>query len=51
MADFLDKLVSLAESANIELTVFFNGAIESQRMNEWIAQQKREYEKINRVRR
>ncbi|XP_065201519.1 constitutive coactivator of PPAR-gamma-like protein 1 homolog isoform X3 [Planococcus citri] len=49
MADFVDKLVTLAENANIELTVFFNGAIESQRMNEWIAQQKREYEKVNRV--
>lgn len=49
MVNFLDKLIGLLETSNVELIVFFNGAIEPQRMNEWITQQKEEYKKVNQV--
>lgn len=49
MVSFLEKLITVAENANIELVVFFNGAVEPQRMNEWVAQQKEDYKKVNQV--
>lgn len=49
MVNFLEKLIGLLENSNVELIVFFNGAIETQRMNEWIMQQKEESKKVNQV--
>lgn len=49
MANFIKDLVSKLNESYIEIVVFFNGAIEPQRMNEWIASQKEEYIKIQKV--
>ena len=35
MVQFLAVLVQTVQSSNIELAVFFNGALEQQRLNEW----------------
>ncbi len=50
MANFIRDLVKHLNNANIELIVFFNGAIEPQRMDEWIANQKEDYVKTQQVR-
>lgn len=49
MANFIKDLVTKLNESYIEIVVFFNGAIEPQRMNEWIASQKEEYIKIQKV--
>lgn len=49
MSNFIKDLVRQLNNANIELIVFFNGAIEPQRMNEWILHQKENNKKIRSV--
>ncbi|XP_075235420.1 constitutive coactivator of PPAR-gamma-like protein 1 homolog [Lycorma delicatula] len=49
MVTFLSQFVSSLQKANIDLVVFFNGCVEQQRMNEWIAQQQRTRQKVNQV--
>lgn len=49
MANFIRDLVKTLNESHIEIVVFFNGAIEPQRMNEWITIQKNEYIKIQKV--
>lgn len=49
MANFIRDLVTILNKSNVELVVFFNGAIEPQRMNEWISNQKEEYNKTEQV--
>ncbi|GFY43068.1 constitutive coactivator of PPAR-gamma-like protein 1 homolog [Trichonephila inaurata madagascariensis] len=49
MVDFLRTFFQVVNKRNIEITVFFNGALEQQRMNNWIEKQKSEKEKIIQV--
>uniref|UniRef100_T1INJ6 Constitutive coactivator of PPAR-gamma-like protein 1 n=1 Tax=Strigamia maritima TaxID=126957 RepID=T1INJ6_STRMM len=49
MVQFLAVLIQTIESNNMELAVFFNGSLETQRMNEWIELQQKERKKMNQV--
>lgn len=49
MSNFIKDLVRQLNNNNIELIVFFNGAIEPQRMNEWTLHQKENFKKIRSV--
>lgn len=49
MSNFIKDLVRQLTNNDIELIVFFNGAIEPQRMNEWILHQKENSQKIRNV--
>ncbi|XP_054722197.1 constitutive coactivator of PPAR-gamma-like protein 1 homolog [Uloborus diversus] len=49
MVDFLRTFFQVVNKRNIEITVFFNGALEPHRMNSWIEKQKTEKEKISQV--
>ena len=39
MVQFLAVLIQTVQNNNIELAVFFNGALEQQRLNEWSRQE------------
>jgi len=49
MVQFLAVLNQTVQSGNIELVFFFNGSLESQRMNEWVAAQLKARQNINEV--
>ena len=49
MVQFLAVLIQTIQNNNIELAVFFNGSLESQRMQEWIRMQQDERKKISQV--
>ena len=49
MLNFLNTLIRACHSVNLELLVFFNGALESERLDEWFQQQIEEKRKINQV--
>lgn len=49
MVSFIQQLVTTLRGSSIEVVVFFNGAIEPQRLNEWIAFQRDEYKKSQQV--
>ncbi|CAL1300521.1 unnamed protein product [Larinioides sclopetarius] len=49
MVDFLRTFFQVVNKRNIEITVFFNGALEPHRMSNWVEKQKSEKEKITQV--
>ncbi|GIX67600.1 constitutive coactivator of PPAR-gamma-like protein 1 homolog [Caerostris extrusa] len=49
MVDFLRTFFQVVNKHNIEITVFFNGASEPHRLNNWVEKQKSEKEKITQV--
>ncbi|XP_055881657.1 constitutive coactivator of PPAR-gamma-like protein 1 homolog isoform X2 [Biomphalaria glabrata] len=49
MTSFLGNLVQACHSANMELVVFFNGALENQKINEWMSQQLTQRDKVRYV--
>ena len=49
MTSFLANLVQACHSANMELVVFFNGALENQKVNEWMSQQLTQRNKVGYV--
>ncbi|XP_012938515.1 constitutive coactivator of PPAR-gamma-like protein 1 isoform X1 [Aplysia californica] len=49
MTAFLANLVQACHSANMELVVFFNGALENQKINEWMSQQLTQRDKVRYV--
>lgn len=49
MVDFLRTFFQVVNKRNIEITVFFNGALEPHRMINWVEKQKAEKEKISQV--
>lgn len=46
---FLSLLIHAIETGNIDLAVIFNGALEQQRMSEWIAEQHKIRQRMNLV--
>nr|XP_042913444.1 constitutive coactivator of PPAR-gamma-like protein 1 homolog [Parasteatoda tepidariorum] len=49
MVDFLRTFFQVVNKRNIEITVFFNGTSDPQRMTKWVEKQKVEKEKITQV--
>ena len=49
MLTYLSNLLQACQTANMELVVFFNGALESQKMNSWYAEQLNQKKKVNMV--
>jgi hypothetical protein len=49
MVAFLQSLMQACQNANIELVVFFIGALESQKINDWYADQVGQKKKVNMV--
>lgn len=49
MTSFLANLVQACHGANMELVVFFNGALENQKINEWMSQQLSQRDKVRYV--
>lgn len=49
MTAFLTSLIQACQNANMELVVFFNGALEKEKMNEWFAQQLAQKDKVRYV--
>jgi hypothetical protein len=49
MVQFLAVLIQTIQTSNVELAVFFNGSLEPQRMNEWIAAQQAVRRNVNQV--
>lgn len=49
MTAFLTSLIQACHNANMELVVFFNGALEKEKMNEWFAQQLAQKDKVRYV--
>lgn len=51
MVQFLAVLIQTVQNNNIELAIFFNGALEQQRLGEWAQKQATRRKNINSVRR
>lgn len=49
MTTFLTSLIQACHNANMELVIFFNGGLESQKINEWYSQQLARREKAKLV--
>ncbi|KAG8233956.1 hypothetical protein J437_LFUL014165 [Ladona fulva] len=49
MVQFLAVLIQTIQTSHVELAVFFNGSLEPQRMNEWIAAQQAVRRNVNQV--
>lgn len=49
MTSYLNSLIQACQAANMELVVFFNGALESQKMTEWFASQSTEKKKVQSI--
>ncbi|XP_076448160.1 constitutive coactivator of PPAR-gamma-like protein 1 homolog [Babylonia areolata] len=49
MTAFLASLIQACQNANMELIVFFNGALEKEKMNEWFAHQLEQKDKVRYV--
>lgn len=49
MLTFLTNLLQACQTANMELVVFFNGALESQKMDAWYSSQLNQKKKVNMV--
>lgn len=49
MLQFLGNLMQACQTANMDLVVFFNGALESQKMDQWYASQVSQKKKVNMV--
>ena len=49
MLQFLGNLMQACQTANMDLVVFFNGALESQQMDQWYASQVGQKKKVNMV--
>lgn len=49
MTSFLSSLIQACQNANMELVVFFNGALEKEKMNEWFAHQLEQKDKVRYV--
>lgn len=49
MITFLSNLLQACQMANMELVVFFNGALESQKMESWYSAQLNQKKKVNMV--
>lgn len=49
MTSYLNSLIQACQAANMELVVFFNGSLESQKMNEWFASQSMEKKKVQSI--
>ncbi|XP_045164687.2 constitutive coactivator of PPAR-gamma-like protein 1 homolog isoform X2 [Mercenaria mercenaria] len=49
MLTFLSNLLQACQMANMELVVFFNGALESQKMDTWYSAQLNQKKKVNMV--
>lgn len=49
MINFLENLMQACHNANMDLVVFFNGALESQKMDTWYAEQQSQKKKVNLV--
>ena len=47
MVSFLNSLMQACHSANMDMVVFFNGALESQKLNDWYAEQLNNKKKVN----
>ena len=49
MTDFLKSLIDSCQNANLDFVVFFNGALEKEKLNDWFVQQKLQKENIRHV--
>lgn len=49
MVQFLSVLIETIQTGKIDLVVFFNGSLESERMREWVASQLKARQNINQV--
>ncbi|ESO82329.1 hypothetical protein LOTGIDRAFT_223375 [Lottia gigantea] len=49
MTAFLTNLVQACHNANMELVVFFNGGLESERMNDWFTEQINQKKKVHSI--
>lgn len=49
MVQFLSVLIQTVQTGKIDLTFFFNGSLESERMQEWVATQLKARQNINLV--
>ncbi|XP_041349782.1 constitutive coactivator of PPAR-gamma-like protein 1 isoform X2 [Gigantopelta aegis] len=49
MTAFLTSLIQACHNANMELVIFFNGCLESQKLPDWLAEQMNQKEKVRSV--
>lgn len=49
MVQFMTSFIEKINENNIDIVIFFNGGVESQRINEWIVKQKEQHIKATRV--
>ncbi|KAK3608099.1 hypothetical protein CHS0354_004756 [Potamilus streckersoni] len=49
MLSFLQNLIQACHNANLDMVVFFNGALESEKLNDWFADQVGQKRKVNMV--